>query len=166
MKGCAHLMPNPGSPSGRAVLPTLTSQGFLHPPQLHRRPVRRELDVVQIRCNNRTRRKPQLNALICRAGSSCCPQLGFGPFGGKAQRGPFWGWGHFTLHPKKKRFCGSLLTQRLVQLRHLGVVPARCLGLVAGRREGNLASGWGIPSSRVPAVGQARAPSVRGSTLT
>lgn len=89
------------------MLATLTSQGFLHPPQLHRRPICRELDVVQIRCNNRTRRKPQLNALICRAGSSCCPQLGFGPFGGKAQRGPFWGWGHLTLHPKKRGFVAA-----------------------------------------------------------
>lgn len=53
----------------------------------------------------------------------------------------------------KKRFCGSLLTQRLVQLRHLGVVPARCLGLVAGRRrEGNLESGWESLPACVPTI--------------
>ena len=44
-------------------------------------------------------------------------------------------------------FCGSLLTQRLVQLRHLRVVPACCLGLVAGRKkEGNQESSWELSS--------------------
>lgn len=46
-----------------------------------------------------------------------------------------------------KWFCGSLLTQRLVQLRHLRVVPACSLGLVAGRKkEGNQESSWELSS--------------------
>lgn len=37
-------------------------------------------------------------------------------------------------HKVLKWFCDSLLTQRLVQLCHLRVVPARRLGLVAGSK--------------------------------
>lgn len=44
-------------------------------------------------------------------------------------------------------FCGSLLTQCLVQLRHLRVVPACGLGLVAERkREGSQESSWKLSS--------------------
>jgi len=44
---------------------------------------------------------------------------------------------HIVPHAEKKGFGGRLLTQRLVQLCHLWVVPARGLCLVAGSTEGS-----------------------------
>lgn len=70
------------------------------------------------------------------------PQRGAGGLGGS----------HIAPQTAKRRMlfewlCGSLLTQCLVQLCHLWVVPACRLGLVTGRKiEGNQESNWELSS--------------------
>jgi len=99
---------------------------------------------------------PTSRSRVCAGGGQAEPDRGWHPIalGGP---GPPRGAGGLgkpltAPHATERRmllewFCGSLLTQRLVQLRHLRVVPACCLGLVAGRKiERNHESTWELGS--------------------
>lgn len=82
----------------------LTAEGLLQAPELHGCSVGRESDVVEVGWREKDKDTDEISFRL-----DCCP-----------------------LRITERRRTADSLTQRLVELGHLGVVPACRLGLVAG----------------------------------